>query len=147
MNLGKFLANEAPDYLGRTLSEIWRFTDDQMEACHDYIQCVFPLDQESGAVPNAPVLTREDIADIKSSSVAISNLKQSADWFYQFLCRNDQWLRVTDHNHLRITRLIKSLRILVGDSVAGAMQEKIIQLAEASGAKINPLTLDFWKNS
>ena len=147
MNLRAFLENVAPDYLGRTLSEIWQFTDDEMETCHDYIQCVFPLDQESGAVPNAPVLNPKDIADIKSSPVAISNLKQSSDWFYQFLCRNDQWLRAADHNHLRITRLIKSLRILVGDTFADAMREKIMQLAEASGAKINPLTLEFWKNS
>lgn len=147
MNLRAFLENVAPDYLGRTLPEIWQFTDDEMETCHDYIQCVFPLDRESGAVPNAPVLTKEDIADIKSSPVAISNLKQSADWFYQFLWRNDQWLRAADHNHLRITRLIKSLRMLVGDTFADAMREKIMQLAEVSGAKINPLTLEFWKNS
>ncbi|MGB4347058.1 MAG: opioid growth factor receptor-related protein [Burkholderiaceae bacterium] len=147
MNLRAFLENAAPDYLGRMLSDIWQLTDDEMETCHDYIQCVFPLDQESGAVPNAPVLTKEDMADIKSSPVAISNLKQSAQWFYQFLCRNDQWLAPANHNHLRITRLIKSLRLLVGDAFADEMRMKILRLAENSGARINTLTLEFWMHS
>lgn len=147
MNLRKFLENNEPDHLGRKLSQIWQFTDEEMETCHDYIQWVFPLDQESGSVPNAPVLTVEDIDDIKSSAVAISNLKQSADWFYQFLCRNDQWLCAANHNHLRITRLIKSLRMLVGDDFADAMRTKILQMAEASGASINALTWEYWGQS
>ena len=147
MHLKQFLENEAPDYRGRKLSQIWQFTDEEMETCHDYIQWVFPLDQESGAVPNAPVLTTDDITDIHSSAIAISNLKQSADWFYQFLCRNDQWLAPANHNHLRITRLIKSLRLLVGDAFADEMRMKILRLAENSGARINTLTLEFWMHS
>lgn len=118
-----------------------------MESCHDYIQWVFPLDQESGSVPNAPILTTEDIKEIKSSPIAISNLKQSADWFFQFLCRNDQWLCMTNHNHLRITRLIKSLRILAGDDAANAIRDKIMQFAKKSGITINVLTLEFWAHS
>lgn len=54
MHLKQFLENDAPDHRGRKLSQIWQFTDAEMETCHDYMQWVFPLDQESGAVPNAP---------------------------------------------------------------------------------------------
>ncbi len=147
MKIRRFLENETPDHAGRKLSHIWQFTDGEMESCHDYIQWVFPLDQESGSVPNAPVLTQEDIKEIKNSPIAISNLKQSADLFYQFLCRNDQWLCMSNHNHLRITRLIKSLRILVGDESANTMREKIIQFAIKSGISINVLTLEFWAHS
>jgi len=129
------------------LSHIWQFTDKEIESCHDYIQWVFPLEQESGAVPNAPVATKQDVAHIKSSAIAISNLKQSADWFYQFLCRNEQWLGIANHNHLRITRLIKSLRLLVGDAFANDMYIKIVRLAENSNARINTLTLEFWRHA
>ena len=82
-----------------------------------------------------------------NSRVCGGKLKQSADWFYQFLCRNEQWLSVANHNHLRITRLIKSLRLLVGDDFADAMRQKILQMAESSDAPINVFTLEFWSQS
>ena len=147
MKIRNFLENETPDHVGRKLSDIWQFTDDEMEFCHDYIQWVFPLDQESGSMPNAPILTMDDVEEIRNSPIAISNLKQSADWFFQFLCRNDQWLCMANHNHLRITRLIKSLRMLCGDGPANLMREKIIQIAMKSGIAINVLTLEFWTQS
>ena len=38
MNLYKFLKNEEKDFKGRFLSDIWDFTDDEIEDNHDFIQ-------------------------------------------------------------------------------------------------------------
>ena len=38
--------------------------------------------------------------------------------FKQFLMSNDFWICHYNHNHLRITRIIKSLRLLTGDTAA-----------------------------
>ena len=54
---------------------------------------------------------------------------------------------MANHNHLRITRLIKSLQMLSGDELASQVQEKIIQIAMKSGIAINVLTLEFWTQS
>ena len=50
MNLYKFLKNEEKDIHGRFLSDIWNFSDDDIEDNHDFIQILFPLDKPSEAV-------------------------------------------------------------------------------------------------
>lgn len=50
MELYKFLKNEEKDFLGRFLSDIWSFTDDEIEDNHDFIQLIFPLVNPSEAV-------------------------------------------------------------------------------------------------
>ena len=50
MDLYKFLKNEEKDFQGRFLSDVWSFTDDEIEYNHDFIQLIFPLDKPSEAV-------------------------------------------------------------------------------------------------
>ena len=42
-----------------------------------------------------------------------------------FLYRNSHWIKQHDHNHLRITRVIKSLRLLLGDKEADDFKKNI----------------------
>lgn len=90
------------------LSDIWKFNDTQIENTHTFIQWVFPTDEPSRATPGSPVLDEEQILKIQNSEQAKQNLSKPADWFLNFLRRNNYWQDAHDHNHLRITRMIKS---------------------------------------
>ena len=52
---------------------------------------------------------------MRKSKIALENLYKSADWYANFLSRNEFWKKPNDHNHRRITRVIRSLRLL-GDA-------------------------------
>ena len=65
MNLYKFLKNEEKDFQGRYLSDIWSFSDDEIEDNHDFIQILFPLDKPSEAVDNNIYLSdRSDLCQL-----------------------------------------------------------------------------------
>ena len=101
-----FLIGEQPDIYNRYLEDIWKMSDEDTEGVHNFIQWVFPLNERSGAVPNSPILTQQEIIDIKKSEIAKQNIKKSADWFLNFLTRNSYWVCQSNHNHLRITIVI-----------------------------------------
>ena len=79
---------------------------------------MFPLTEKSVSVPGVPTLSAEDVEAIRASEVARANLEKSAQWYLGFLKRNDHWIKSYDHNHLRITRMIKSSRLLSDDRCA-----------------------------
>jgi hypothetical protein len=128
--IANFLAGKQTDDLGRTLQEIWTFDDTAIERSHDFIQWVFPLTEPSKAVPTSPTLLETDITAIRSSQTAQNNMKRSADWFIEFLTKNDLWLRRNNHNHRRISRAIKSLRLLVGEDAAREFCDRILVLCD-----------------
>ncbi len=144
MDVVGFLEGKTPDHRGRTLSMLWKQTDDDAENTHDYIQWMFPLDESSKAVNVAPVLNDFDIDQIRENQLAIENLKKSARRFLGFLERNDHWITNYDHNHLRITRTIKSLRLLTTDLVADAFRSKVITLAGNNLNLVDKEARDFW---
>ena len=114
MDIVGFLEGKTPDHRGRTLTMVLAFSDERAEQAHDCIQWLFPLDEPSGSVHGAPVLSDLDIDEIKRSPAAQANLIKASEWFFQFLNRNQRWIATHDHNQLRITRVIKSLRLVVG---------------------------------
>ena len=142
-----FLEGKTPDHRGRLLSMLWKQTDDDAENNHDYIQWMFPLDEPSQAVNGAPVLNDFDIDEIRENQLAIGNLEVSAGWFLGFLERNDHWITSYDHNHLRVTRVIKSLRLLTSDQAADEFRDKVIELAGDNLNLIDKEARDFWASS
>ena len=52
---------------------------------------------------------------------------QSSKWYESFLSRNLHWVTNYNHNHLRITRAIKSLRLLVNDDEARRFRSAMLQ--------------------
>ena len=45
-----FLTLKGKDFKGRSLEDIWSFSDEEIENYHDFIQVVFPLNKASQAV-------------------------------------------------------------------------------------------------
>ena len=142
-----FLEGRTPDHRGRILAMLLQQTDHQAETTHDYIQWLFPLNEPSRSVNGAPVLTELDIDEIRQSSLAQSNLAESARWFLGFLERNNHWVTKYNHNHLRITRVIKSLRLLASDEAADEFRDKVLALAGDNLNLVDQKARGFWMSA
>ena len=142
-----FLEGKTTDHRGRILAMLLQQTDHQAETTHDYIQWMFPLDEPSRSVNGAPVLNELEIDEIRQSSLAQANLAKSARWFLGFLERNDHWVTKYNHNHLRITRVIKSLRLLASDEAADEFRDKVLALAGDNLNLVDDKARRFWLSS
>ncbi len=147
MDFERFLICEEADFLGRNLQDIWDFSDEEIEKNHDFIQLVFPTNKPSMAVSHGLYLDSETLIErIKNNPEAQKNIVKSANWFLSFLERNTYWNQKYDHNQLRITRVIESLRLLVSNEEADKFYRSVLKLVEDDN-KINLNTLVFWKNA
>ena len=147
MDFEKFLTNQDPDFKGRFLKEIWAYSDNEIESTHDFVQIVFPTNKPSQATFNKLYLDNEILIEkLKNSSEVTENIMKSASWFLSFLSRNDSWQKGYDHNQLRITRVIESLRLLVSDEAADEFYKAILRLVK-DPTILNPTTLKFWEEA
>lgn len=142
--LHAYLAGHGTDGRGRTADEVLAFSDDELERVHDYIQWLFPLATRSGAQPNAPVLSETETEAIRTDPNAVATLHRAAERMLAFYRSTRWWLAGQDHNHLRITRIIRSLKLLLGPGAAYAFYQEILTLHGAAGSPINPRSLQFW---
>ena len=146
MDILEFLCGRQSDLMGRNLSDIWSFGDKQIEETHDFIQFLFPLNEPSKSSFHGFYLTEDDVCKIIESSEAKTNIIKSSEWFIGFLDRNRIWLDGYNHNQLRITRVIKCLRLLVGDDAADYWRERVIAFFEDTSG-IRDECLNFWMSA
>jgi hypothetical protein len=139
-----YLAHVGRDSRGRLACEILNFSDEQLETTHDYIQWLFPLPTRSAAQPHSPVLSVGEIEAIRADLRAGNTLQQAADRMVQFYRDTNWWLTWEDHNHLRITRIIKSLNLLKSPDAAKRFHGEILALHNVAGAPVNSRSLAFW---
>jgi Opioid growth factor receptor (OGFr) conserved region len=148
------------DDMGRTLDEILAWPDVQLEAVHDFIQWLFPLPERSGANPDAPILDEATIDAFHQSAELQQRLRQSflrMLRFYgfdfdagsvqpatNFPSRSSNWLSPGNHNHLRLTRMLRSLRLLGLTSESAALFEALSEIYRNHPACIPLHTYQFW---
>lgn len=142
-----FLTFRGPDGSGRNYADVLSFDDAQLEGVHDYIQWLFPLREPSQAVPGAPVLGETEAEAIRRDSWARDNLLTARARMNAFYIHTKGWLRPYDHNHLRITRILTSLRDLVGLEEARVFYDRIVTLNRLAGSPVNPESLDYWRRA
>ena len=142
-----FLEGSGTDSRSRRLVELLQFDDDEIEYTHDFIQWMFPLKEASGSNFSAPNLRASDVDVIRSSAECQQNLETSASWILAFFKRSEEVAQFTNHNHLRVTRIIKSLRLLHSDQFADQFKQAVLAMIQEKGARINPITLAFWLES
>jgi hypothetical protein len=145
--LHAFLAGSGTDGRGRTVDAVLAFDDGALERHHDYIQWLFPLDTPSMAQPGSPVLSAAEAAAIRADPRAVATLRRAAAVMLGFYARQRHWLTHGDHNHLRITRIVKSLDSLVGHEDAKAFLTAILAHNAAAGAPVNPTSLRYWREA
>ena len=159
-----FYRGDAPDSRGRTLDQIWSWTDDRLEDVHDYIQWMFPLSVRSGANPAAPVLGPMTIQAFGSSEVLRERLERSLRVMLRFygleetrmagslhIVRSERfgerarvWLSPGNHNHLRLTRIMTSLGELGLSAQARALWGCLSQITADFPDRVTPTTLAYW---
>jgi Opioid growth factor receptor (OGFr) conserved region len=164
--LTRFFAGGTDDD-GRTFDEILGWRDARLEMVHDYIQWIFPLPERSGANPSAPVLDTQTIAAIRGNAEMQGRLRtafQRMLTFYgfaldgeavmegpRFAAASRNWLHAGNHNHLRLTRMLRSLRVLGLEREAAALWEALRALYEREAAAgrrtITPETFAFWRQA
>ncbi|PVH80238.1 hypothetical protein DL98DRAFT_418826 [Cadophora sp. DSE1049] len=158
-----FYEGTEPDHRGRYLSDILKWNANKLELAHDYIQIIFPLPEESGVQWNAPTINRQVFDAFRARPELKDRLKDSFKkilWFYGFdLIEGEDAIRVQrganwdnhcghwdvrfDHNHLRITRIIRCLRVLGLEDVAQAFYGALGQNAR----RVSTRSREYWRRA
>ncbi len=160
--LTDFLRDSRPDNRGRTLTDIWAYSDDELEEIHDFIQWLFPLRDASRFNPEAPLLTDADIAEVRADPNARANLRRSFEVFLAFLglrlengrveraadfARKDEVWRYPNHNWLRISRVLQSLRLLGLEEESRAFFAFLKAMRESGASGITAETFGYWEQA
>ena len=163
MPIVDFYSGKATDTSGRTLTEIHTWDYHRLENVHDYIQWLFPLPEPSQYNPLAPVLDAEQIAKFHTDADLREQLLASFDkmlGFYGFehnnmlIIRSNRWeersrnwLRAGNHNHLRLTRILKSLSLLGLKDHALALLDALNTVYAEKSSAISGTTMGYWKRA
>ncbi|MDB4278823.1 hypothetical protein N9917_04410 [Deltaproteobacteria bacterium] len=130
---------------GRTFDQIMAFDDFNLEAVHDWVQWVFPLPEKSKAQPKTcPVLTAADLEVFRTDVAVRARVHQAANRYWKFLMDTEEWHTQYDHNHLRITRLI---RFLVLGWFHGLAQDILRWVSTDPRCKANDKTRWYWSEA
>lgn len=163
-----FYQNQSPDSKGRMLADIWSWDYQKLEYTHDYIQWLFPLKERSRFNLNAPVLNDEVIAVFKTNEQLQANLIKSLKVmlrFYGLQChklededievtkseeyqvRKINWIEQGNHNYLRLTRILTSLRLLGVKKYALALLTCLNEIYLEENENIGRETYNYWQNA
>lgn len=141
-----FYEGTGRDDRGRSLDDVLRFVDASLERIHDFIQWLFPLRERSGANPTAPRLDDDAIAAFHLRPELRANLRRSYERMLAFYKADLGWLTPGDHNHLRLTRMMISLRTLGLEDEARQLYDYVTALA-AKRNGVTPDTLRYWRDA
>lgn len=162
-----FYEGSGRDHRGRSLADVRAQGLGALERNHDYIQWLFPLPEPSSASPDAPVLTRDDIVAFNARDGLRAELRRSLVTmlaFYglegsrapasttivrgpAFSTRASVWLRRSNHNMLRLTRILRSLTVLGCRDSALALFACLDGIHADSGDAIDETTLRHWRRA
>ncbi len=153
----------ARDDEGRTLDEILAWPDDELEAVHDFIQWLFPLPEQSSANPWAPVLDEKTIALFRATEEMRERLRNAflrmlrfygLTWTevrviraVNFNDRAENWLWPGNHNHLRLTRMLRSMKLLGLQAESAALFDALEEISTSFPGRITSRTITFWHNA
>ncbi|CZT24877.1 uncharacterized protein RCC_10605 [Ramularia collo-cygni] len=162
----RFYGEGAKDIEGRTLNEILNYENDTLEIKHDYIQFLFPLPEGSSYNVKAPIITRStrdafvERPDLRDQ--LFRSCERMAGFYgfnivvddtdYKFIPKpeflslaTDTWMTRIDHNHLRISRIIRCLRILGHKSLALAFYDALLECDEEQ--VVGRKSLMYWERA
>jgi len=159
--LTDFYRDEAPDDEQRMLSRMWQWSDEDLEITHDFIQWMFPLAERSQHHPDAPVILPMEIAVFRADERIQENLRRSYKRILSFfgLAASDVGEvvegpnfeeRVPDvwaapnHNWLRITRILRSSRLLGLAIEAAGLFNRLEAIYSSRRFPITAETFQYW---
>lgn len=126
-NFIDFYSGEGQNWSGHYINEILDFSNEQLEVIHNYMQWIFPTMEKSKFNENAPVMTEEIVKTFKNNPKCKLNMIKcfrrmlnfyGLKWEDKIVIKNIDyrersydWIYVHPHNHMRITRILKSLKL------------------------------------
>jgi hypothetical protein len=165
-----FYRGETLNSSGVGIETIWGWNDRQLEVVHTYIQWLFPLREPSQAVRSSPTITEAEARVFRHDPELKERVLRSFRLmlgFYGFAMRptadpaegmtiapasdfdakSRNWLTTANHNHLRITRILKSL-ILLGLKRESQEWFAALQRVHVANADvIGQTTYEYWRNA
>lgn len=158
----KFFRGDGTDHADRTLVDILAYDDFWLEHTHDYLQWLFPIPEPSQYNARVPALTSEDIACFRTDKHLRNQQIKALDrmlTFYGLERRDGEifalpglnmkshiWLKPAGHNHLRITRIIRSLQYCSHPELALRLQSAVIELGQSVG-QVSAKSLSYWRSA
>jgi hypothetical protein len=141
--------------LNKTYDE-WVFdaTDNEWEHCHNHIQYLFPNTHSSVNAP-AAYMTHLEFQNIFQCSDLLQGKMQLAfERFLAFLgfsglrVYNDKGkIHGTQHNTLRISRVLRALRLAGLDELSFKFLSKLLRMIRGNEIRVLPITEQEWKEA
>ena len=119
----------APLADGLRRKELLSISNEDFESKHGFIQWAFPTPESSNQVSDAPVLDLETAVWLAEKPEFSTFLEAMTVRFLEFLSVNDHWKQRYNHNHLRISRAIQSLRLLHSWELADWFYNRVKEFA------------------
>jgi hypothetical protein len=145
-----FLEGTGTDHQGRTYAGMLEWGNEQLELCHDSIQQIFPLHEVSKHASTYPIITKDIVERANKNPEILKNLLKATKRMERFFAigeyydRDEQrkWCKDRNHNLLRITRIIRCLRLFGLDSAARDFYDEVVRAGNYFG--LSQITLDYW---
>ncbi|CAG8970883.1 hypothetical protein HYALB_00000862 [Hymenoscyphus albidus] len=159
-----FFSGTHKDRHGRSLADMIAYSDEKLERRHDYIQTLFPLPERSAIDLHAPIIDESVFnafrSDPKLKASLLSAFHRILEFYGFELDKRENgtcvvkkgpnfgtnpktWNRSFDHNHLRITRIIRCLRVLGLQGEALAFHAALIKYSKNS----TPRSREYWRRA
>ncbi len=161
-----FYAGKITDNVGRTFDEIMGMSDAALDAAHDWVQWVFPLDVPSNFNEDAPLIDEEQAAAIRLHPTGTVNIERAYRRFMDYLGLEEQpWFtgpvgpadnfvqrrevvwKEFNHNYLRVTRFLKWLRLMGEGTRSAKVYACLIHLSGRGEIVMSENTRTFWRQT
>ena len=142
-----FYRGLSSDGKGRYLDDYEDRSQDWLEREHDFIQWMFPLPEPSRYNVCAPLLTKEDIEVFKTETHLRDYMLRMLSLMLRFYTESSHWIVERDHNHMRITRIIRSLTLIGAQAEAVDFLSQIDALIEDHGGFVALEAHDWWNDA
>ncbi len=143
--IAEFFRGTGTDNTGRSLDDIIKMSNAALEIAHDWVQWAFPLQTLSNFNVDAPIPTADDLVLVKADPLIIDNYGRLCHRFLAFLGLKEVegkiepaedfeerkklvWV-VFNHNYLRITRFLESMRLFGQKDRSAALYACLVGLA------------------
>lgn len=158
-----FYQGQGIDHQGRLIEDIWALPPFWLEHTHDYVQWLFPLPEASRFNTFAPLLSAADRRAFAADATLRQRQRRSLDVMLAFLgltrgennaitalpelnIREHIWLKRSGHNHLRITRMVRSLHLCHQPKLAAEVQQAVITLGTRHGY-LSAESVAYWRGA
>lgn len=124
--------------------QVISMNNEELEYSHDWVQWIFPLPEPSLAVPSSPVLVAADIHAISKNIELKSAYWVGISRVCDFYISTDYWLKYTNHNHKRITRIIRSMKLILGRDEAVLFYDMVMKLNADADNPVSTINSAYW---